>query len=390
MERTEAKAVASQINSIGEISEGSYDAISSAKGAYDLLSEKDKESVSKEYQILLAAELAYNQIFADRVDNYILNIGEVNEGSFNAIEKADEEYEKLTKEQKKLVKYTMLLEEAKQQYDQIKAQTVIDLVNYLKNIEIDEENKIDEASRKYNELTAKQQEIVDVQVGSVSGAISKAKIRITEKTIDSIHYTKGEPTDENINELINAQSLYNGLTDEEKGQVVNYSNYEAQINNYKSYKEKKNKHDKVLLRNNYIEACEKVGYSEVQKSPISFKGKQVCFTIKISAIEDKILGDTVYALDISSSNEMILKDSRKIKEPKWSVGDEIIIYGMAKGNKTIKKYDAEGFMNIFKNPKEKVEIPIISVEYTDKDNIEESPDESRKRELEMQLDMLIE
>lgn len=114
----QVKEVIRLIDAIGTVTQNSGAAISQAKTAYLALTEYQKEMVYN-YSALTEADKKYqeiNQAAADKVIALIEKIGNVTTKSRNAIELAEQEYAKLTDEQKAKVNNYGALSQAKAQY----------------------------------------------------------------------------------------------------------------------------------------------------------------------------------------------------------------------------------------------------------------------------------
>lgn len=109
------KAVEDLIEAIGEVTLDSIDAIEAAEDAYNRLTAEGKALVNEElYQKLLAARETYNQLFEEQKPNKVIeminSIGEVTLEDQELIEEIEELYNSLTEEQKaKVTNYDTLV-----------------------------------------------------------------------------------------------------------------------------------------------------------------------------------------------------------------------------------------------------------------------------------------
>ena len=120
------KNVMDLIDAIGNnVTLDSKEAINQARAAYDALSEDEKQQVGDYYNILKAAEDAYQKLeeaaeadqkAAQAVMDKINAIGEVSLNSGKSIQEARKAYEALTQDQKALVTNLNVLEEAENAY----------------------------------------------------------------------------------------------------------------------------------------------------------------------------------------------------------------------------------------------------------------------------------
>ena len=99
---SDSQEVEALINAIGEVTLESENAIKTARGAYELLTEEQKPAV-KNYQKLLDTEEAFDKLKAEEAEKLIDEIGKVNKDSEDKIKDARAAYDKLTENQKKLV-----------------------------------------------------------------------------------------------------------------------------------------------------------------------------------------------------------------------------------------------------------------------------------------------
>lgn len=103
-----AKRVEDLILNIGEVTLDSLKAILDAEEAYNNLSNEAKSLINEEiYQILLDARETYNQLYEENIVNIVIalidSIGEVTLQSESTIKQAEEAYNSLTEEQKSQV-----------------------------------------------------------------------------------------------------------------------------------------------------------------------------------------------------------------------------------------------------------------------------------------------
>ena len=157
------QAVIDKINLIGDVTLDSENAINTARSAYNALAASEKTSIIN-YNILEAAEARLEEIKAnikagDNVKNLIDSIGEVSyPNSGDTITSARNAYNALTNdEQKSRVTNLDILEAAKIEYATLKQDAidnVVNLINLIGDVEYTAESKelIDEAREAYDLL----------------------------------------------------------------------------------------------------------------------------------------------------------------------------------------------------------------------------------------------
>ena len=170
-----ADAVATKISAIGEVAyPGSGAAIAEARSAYDALTSDDQRGFVSNYQTLLDAEAAYENLKrqgANDVKGLINNIGTVEYTSAckGKIDAAREAYDALTEEQKALIsaqEYKVLTDAeaayAKLRADHEAADEVIALINNIGTVELTDacKAKIAAANNAYLALAEDQKELV--------------------------------------------------------------------------------------------------------------------------------------------------------------------------------------------------------------------------------------
>lgn len=126
-----AESVMDKIDEIGTVrlNDASKKKITDAQAAYDGLSEEQRALVDN-YDVLTAADKRYKDLVkqkedqeeADKVIALINSIGTVDASSEAKIKEAKEAYDKLSDEQKKLVKNFNVLDEAQTKYEEIVAE----------------------------------------------------------------------------------------------------------------------------------------------------------------------------------------------------------------------------------------------------------------------------
>ena len=158
-----ADAVEKLIDAIGTVTLDSEEAIKAARGAYDALTDAQKEQVGN-YQTLLDAEVKLADLqAADAVEKLIDAIGTVTLDSEEAIKAARDAYDALTDAQKELVgNYQTLLDAEAKLADLKAADAVEKLIDAIGTVTLDSEEAIKAARGAYDALTEEQK----AQVGN--------------------------------------------------------------------------------------------------------------------------------------------------------------------------------------------------------------------------------
>ena len=156
-----ADGVEKLIDAIGTVTLDSEEAIKAARGAYDALTEEQKELVDN-YQTLLDAEAKLTDLkAADAAEKLIDAMGTVTLDSEEAIKAARGAYDALTDAQKELVgNYQTLLDAEAKLADLQAADAVEKLIDAIGTVTLDSEEAIKAARGAYDALTDAQKELV--------------------------------------------------------------------------------------------------------------------------------------------------------------------------------------------------------------------------------------
>lgn len=169
-----AERVIGFIDAIGTVTLDSKAAIDEARKAYDALSDAQKDLVTN-LQKLTDAESEYNELMhlmneeaAKAVRDKIAAIGPVTLHSQTVIQDARNAYNLLSSDQKKLVTNIGVLEAAESTYttlkkqadDQAAAQSVIEEIKKIGNVNINSKAAIEAAEKAYHALSADQKKLV--------------------------------------------------------------------------------------------------------------------------------------------------------------------------------------------------------------------------------------
>lgn len=164
-----AKVCEGLIDKIGEVTLDSETAIKIAEEAYDALSDEEKGQIKKSAETLAECREAYNQLLIDaklgKVIDLIDAIGDVTLESEKAITSAEEAYDALSDDEKKLIKDSgEKLEANRAAYDTMVTEqhvsAVIDSIDAIGDVTLDAEAAIEEARAQYSGLTSSEQALV--------------------------------------------------------------------------------------------------------------------------------------------------------------------------------------------------------------------------------------
>ena len=217
-----ADAVEKLIDAIGTVTLDSEEAIKAARGAYDALTEEQKAQVGN-YQTLLDAEAKLADLqAADAVEKLIDAIGTVTLDSEEAIKAARGAYDALTDAQKELVgNYQTLLDAEAKLADLQAADAVEKLIDAIGTVTLDSEEAIKAARGAYDALTDAQKELVGNYQTLLDAEAKLADLQAAdavEKLIDAM----GTVTLDSEEAIKAARDAYDALTDAQKALVGNY------------------------------------------------------------------------------------------------------------------------------------------------------------------------
>ncbi len=210
------------IDAIGTVTLDSEEAIKAARGAYDALTDAQKELVGN-YQTLLDAEAKLADLQAvDAVEKLIDAIGTVTLDSEEAIKAARDAYDALTEEQQAQVgNYQTLLDAEAKLTDLQAADAVEKLIDAIGTVTLDSEEAIKAARGAYDALTDAQKELVGNYQTLLDAEAKLADLQAVdavEKLIDAI----GTVTLDSEETIKAARDAYDALTEEQKELVGNY------------------------------------------------------------------------------------------------------------------------------------------------------------------------
>ena len=219
--------VIEKIDTIGEVTLASEEAITAARAAYEALTETQKEQVTN-YNVLTAAEARLTDLQAAKaVDDMIDAIGEVTADSGEAVQAARAAYDALTDAQKAEVKNYDVLTAAERRLANLQAiLPVEDKIDAIGEVTLDSENAIQAARAAYDALTEAQKAEVrnyDVLTAAEARLANQKAAKPVEDSINAI----GEVTLDSESAIQAARAAYDALTEEQKAEVKNYDKLTA-------------------------------------------------------------------------------------------------------------------------------------------------------------------
>lgn len=223
-EKYQVEEVTNKISEIGEVQLYSGDKILQVEEQYEQLSSKCKRNV-KNKSDLKAAKKKWNELEAENVSEQIDAIGEVKIGTEIKLQLAKTAYEKLTDEQKKLVKNFDKVEKAEETLSTLKIENVENLINEIGTIQANKEtkDKISQAEQAYNAtLTDEERAKVNNydKLSDIRTQYGELAVQNCIAAIDAI----GEVTLDSGDVINDATEAYLLVLSEDKDRVTNHMN----------------------------------------------------------------------------------------------------------------------------------------------------------------------
>lgn len=222
-----ASAVDELINKLEPVTIDKKDVILQARKAYDALTKKQQSLVAHP-EYLNRAEQTYDKLKAQEVSAEISAIltGTITLNSKDAIYKAQQLYDALTDNQKKLVTNYKQLQNAKATYQNlILVSPVIELIKNIGEVTLEKGGAITRAIEAYNALTAEQQELVS-NYSVLEDAYRNYSDLLAAHQVSTKISQIGVVTKESGSLLGQIRNAYNNLSDRQKSLVENYSDLE--------------------------------------------------------------------------------------------------------------------------------------------------------------------
>ena len=248
-----ASAVDELINKLEPVTIDKKDVILQARKAYDALTKKQQSLVAHP-EYLNRAEQTYDKLKAQEVSAEISAIltGTITLNSKDAIYKAQQLYDALTDNQKKLVTNYKQLQNAKAMYQNlILASPVIELIKNIGEVTLEKGGAITRAIEAYNALTAEQQELVS-NYSVLEEAYQNYSDLLAAHQVSTKISQIGVVTKESGSLLEQIRNAYNSLSDRQKSLVENYSDLEKAESAYQGL----NKSDETNQIKNTVAAGE--------------------------------------------------------------------------------------------------------------------------------------
>ena len=242
-EKISVKRVNDAIVSIGNVTLRSEKSIDSAEKEYEELSGKCKRHVNN-YKVLKEARTEYDKLRADETKSLITKIGNVKIDSKNDIEKAEDSYNALSTDQKKLVDNADVISQSYEQLSDILVSDVEDKIKSIGVVSAESGESIKAARKAYTELSDTDKAKVS-SFNSLENAeeeYSDIIISLCIKKIEEIGVVSLDSEDE----IKQANSLYSSLPNDLKKKVDNYDILLKADKEYKELKKKKEELEKVI------------------------------------------------------------------------------------------------------------------------------------------------
>ena len=172
------------------------------------------------------------QADVDRVVAAITSIEEVSLTSESKIIEAEKLYNELSAKCQRHVGNHKELSDARDTYNNLKAEETIDLINQIGTVSLDSQKKIDKAQKSYDELSDEQKELVSnaENLSSAINELSDLRIDDVDLKISDI----GTVTLDSKEKIEEARSSYDELSDDDKSKVSKYNDLEKAESDYES------------------------------------------------------------------------------------------------------------------------------------------------------------
>lgn len=227
------KKVQKLIDSIGTVTLASSQQIDQARKAYDGLTVAEKNYVAN-INTLTAAELRLGQLKnAEAVKNLIEKIGTVSKDSGSAIKAARSGYDALSREEKALVSNYSVLTAAERLYADLNRPP--EPTPTVKP-EGTPEPTVKPSPTPGNNATGGTHSIGNgsgnKNTGKSNVTVDGVKYNVSKEAVPVIESIADMPKDDNydLNKVLAAYKAYAALTDEQKAEIVNYSDLEGLMN----------------------------------------------------------------------------------------------------------------------------------------------------------------
>lgn len=204
------------ISSIGTVDANSGNAISAARTMYNTLTAVAGSIVVSNYDVLLAAETAFEQYAVQSCIDKIAAIGSVSLNSEASIKAARNEYDALSEEQQALITNYSVLTSAEAEYTSLVK--VKNCESAIEETDLSSMSDLEATLALYNALSATEKSAI-----TKVSKLSQIKVAYTIGLINQI----GSVTSQSGNAISLAEAYYESLTTAQKSEVTNYATLQA-------------------------------------------------------------------------------------------------------------------------------------------------------------------
>lgn len=250
-EQVEVNKAISAINEIGEVTLNSKQTIEDADIVYNGLSDKCKKHVDN-YKDLSTAKETYDLLRAQAVIELIDDIdsSNVTEQESSKIQNADFSYNALSEDQKKLVTNYEKLSSDKDELLKNKINEVVTSIDKIGEVNLDSKDKINTAKTLFDKLSSDEQTLVSNSEKLISAEKEFGEIAVSNciKLIDSI----GDVTLDSETKITAARDAYKELDENLKQKVSNSDELESAYSYFKELKEEEDINSKTIYPDSFI------------------------------------------------------------------------------------------------------------------------------------------
>ena len=242
-EKADVEQVEKAITSIGDVQINSDSRIVAAERLFDELSNKCQRHVENRKELIEARE-SYDNLRAEETMELINKIGSVTLDNQDTVDKAKKSYDALSDEQRELVDNSDKLLSDIEQLTNLRIEDVNSKISAIGTVTLDSEKKITEAREAYDKLS-------DTDKSKVTGYekltvaeedYEKLVVNNCIELIDSI----GQVSLSSKKSIDNAQKVYDSLSKEAKDKVTNYSTLTSASSKYKQLEKEEEERKKTL------------------------------------------------------------------------------------------------------------------------------------------------
>lgn len=244
-EKVRVARTSKAISEIGEIENGSLEKIEKAEELFAALSGKEQRHVENRNE-LKEARVSYDMLRANEVDELIEKIGEIDLSSGSRLEGIRAKYEALSDDQKQFVTKTKEYTDALITYELLVIQDTEKLIAEIGTVSADDDTnaRIEQARKAYDNLSDEQKEKIsnyDILLHAEED-YEQACIEKCNELIASIRDVSIE--DQEI--ISEAKVYYNALSEDAKSSVTNYATLETAISELRDIQKEAQRAEKML------------------------------------------------------------------------------------------------------------------------------------------------